>query len=105
MSLTLIQARGPVLVAQLNAAIASVAAATLPPSPALTAIPAASLTGAQAAASNLSTETQAIASGLVTYMQANAVAVISSSLGGLQTSTASGSATNAPAVQKTIPIQ
>jgi hypothetical protein len=46
-----------------------------------------------------------LAAGVVSYIQANAAAVISTSLGGLQTSAASGSPTTAPSTQHTIPIQ
>ena len=53
---------------------------------------------------NLAAQTNAIYPALVTYIQANATAVVSTSLGGLQTSAASGSATTAPATQHTIPI-
>ena len=52
----------------------------------------------------LAADCNAMGPAIVAYIQANAVASISTSLGGLQTSAASGSATTAPATAHTIPI-
>lgn len=106
MALALIQARGPVLLTQLNAAIATVVAATKPPSPPLTAIPASAIASAQAAATNLATESQAMASGLVTYLTTNAKATIttSTSCGVMPSATTPGTALGPPAAAVTLAI-
>jgi len=111
MALLAIQARGPAFLAQINAAHAAAATAGANAQPPFTSLPATasnasypSLASYQAAASALAAAAVVDATWVVNGIQASAVATISTSLGGLQTSASSGSPTTAPSVAHTIPI-
>jgi hypothetical protein len=117
MAAAFIAVRGARLLTTLNAQIAAQVAAIAPALATATGAAATqlqmqlnnivpqALTGAQMASGYLVSNAEDDANAIVPYIQANATANISTSLGGLQTSTNSGSATNPPATTKTIPIQ
>lgn len=105
MALALIQARGPAFLTSLNASLSAAAAAGANAQPPFTSLPATaanpsfpSLAGYQAGATTLAVAAVADANAIVPYIQANATAVVSTSLGGLQ------NGTSPPTAQRTIPI-
>jgi ribonuclease PH len=75
MALSIIQQRGPVFLTQVNAAFAALAAAANPASPPITSLSTATIAQMQLSATNLAEDSQAQAAGIVSYVQANAVAV------------------------------
>jgi hypothetical protein len=111
LSAALIVTRGARFVANTNAALAAAAAAQSPTAnPLFTSVPATapngfpSVANYQTQANTLCLQCQDDANAIVPYIQANAVATVSTSLGGLQTSASSGSPTTAPSTTHTIPI-